>query len=229
MLLKLISHKHVLQNTENRNLVSWIFQFIGKLFRLQECHWQRTGCKTALMHPWIPDCDVLRFCFQNSRQSVDNSKILYFLWQHHQTKAMSFKDALKSSIAFLSHLRTFVIVVAAITKSPHLLHHVAKFFWHTFTFQSSASLACYSFAIRLLSCKAPTLHIYATNGTGSSFCFDMVMHGIVNKISKTNFSPRFPLLHEIEFAMGESDSRVLASSRANNNDSMANSWASIVI
>lgn len=34
------------------------------------------------------------------------------------------------------------------------------------------------------------------------------------KISKTNFSPRFPLLHEIEFAMGESNSRVLASSRS---------------
>lgn len=28
-----------LQNTENRNFVAWIFQFIGKLFKFQECHW----------------------------------------------------------------------------------------------------------------------------------------------------------------------------------------------
>lgn len=91
----------------------------------------------------------------------------------------------------------FYILVAAITTRLTCfitLYAIIKFLWHTFRFQSSASLACYSFAIRLLSCKAPTLHIYATNGTGISFCFDMVMHGVVNKNIENKFFASFSIV-----------------------------------
>lgn len=111
---------------------------------------------------------------------------------------------------FYLHLKSFYVVVTAIASSSHLatFHHVVSFrkvLLTHFSFPKlhSTCLTPLSFANRLLSCKVPTLHIFATNGTGILFCFDMVMHGIVNKISKTNFSARFPLLHEIESSMRE--------------------------
>lgn len=147
-----------------------------------ECPWIRNEGTSFLLSESATKCR----CFKN----------IFIPLGTTSNGIIAYNVALKPSIAY------FHVYLRSLTLSPQLPKHLTcfitfcavAFFWHTFPFQSSASLACRSFAIRLLSCKAPTLHIYATNGTGCSFCFDMVMHRIVNKNIENKFFSSFSIV-----------------------------------